>query len=197
MKEPQKVFELSEKEEQDLIDICTIVFSELPQIPALINKPQYSKQIIRSLFSLFKDPDKTKSFGIKQDGKIVCAGYCVDSDLNPHFYKKMKFGFVVLKTIGLKGIRQLFMYNKNKPKYDKVCFELMLYGTLPSYQKKGLGRTMLNFLNDYAKKNNYGGVTGVTNTTRPAFQFYMRDGWIVDKEFFIDNYRLCWVRRIV
>ena len=49
----------------------------------------------------------------------------------------------------------------------------------------------------FAKKNKYGGVTGVTNSSRPAFKLYMSDGWIVDKAFNFGNYQFCWIRRIV
>jgi len=197
MKILSKVIELSEPDEQEIIDISSIAFFGAPQIPALISKPKYTKIIVANLFSLYKGTGKTRSFGIKKDDKLVCVGFCIDSDLKPRFIKKIKFGFLLLRTLGFKGVRQFLKCDKNKPKYNKTCLELVLYGTLPSYQKKGFGRQMLNFLYDFAKKNNYGGVTGVTNSIRPAFKFYMRDGWIVDKEFYIENYRLCWVRRMV
>ena len=73
----------------------------------------------------------------------------------------------------------------------------MLLGTLPSFQKKGFGRKMLNSLYDFAKKNNYDGITCVANSSRPAFKFYRREGWIVDKAFYIGNYHFCWMRHVV
>lgn len=197
MNKPSKVIELSESEEQELIEISAIAFGISPQIPALICKPKYTKPILESLFYLYKGSGKTRSFGIKKDDKLVCVGFCIDSDINPSFSKKIKFGTVLLQTLGIKGIRQFLKCNKNKPKYEKTCLELLLYGTLPPNQNKGFGRQMLNFLFDFARKNNYGGVTGVSNSTKPAFKFYMRDGWIIDKEFYVENYKLCWVRYIV
>lgn len=197
METQSKVIELSEKDEQELIDISSIAFFTVPHIPALIKKPKYTKTVVSNLYYLYKGTGKTQSFGIKKDNKLVCVGFCIDSDLKPRLSKKIKFGFVIFRTLGIKGIRQFLKANKKRPKYDNTCLELMLYGTLPSYQKQGFGRQMINFLYDFAKKNNYGGVTGVTNSTRPAFKFYMRTGWIVDKEFFIENYKLCWVRKLV
>ena len=197
MKITSKVIELSDSHEKDIIHISSKAFSEAPQIPVLIEKPNHTKTIFENLYYMYKGTGKTRSFGIKKSDKLVCVGFCIDSDLKPKFIKKNKFGLILLKTLGFDGLRQFIKCEKNKPDYDKVCLELVLYGTLPSYQKQGLGRQMLNFLYDYAKKNNYGGVTGVTNSIRPAFKLYMRDGWIVDKEFYISNYKLCWVRRIV
>ena len=49
----------------------------------------------------------------------------------------------------------------------------------------------------HAKKNNYNGVTCVVNSSRPAFKFYRKEGWIVDKAFYIGNYHFCWMRHVV
>lgn len=192
-----EVIELSESDELEIIEIISNAFFEMPQIPILIEKPQYTKTMVKLLINLYKGTGANRVFGIKKDDKIVCIGFCVDSNSKPNYIKFIKFGFLMLKTLGLKGIRQFLKCDKNKPKYEKTCLELMFFGTLPSFQKKGFGRKMLHYLYDFAEKNNYGGVTGVTNSSRPAFKFYIKNGWIVDKEFNVGNYDMCWVRRIV
>jgi GNAT superfamily N-acetyltransferase len=136
-------------------------------------------------------------FGIKKGEEITCVGICIDSDSKPSFFRMIMFGFSVLSTLGYKGVHQFWLYNKNKPSYDKRCLELIFYGTRLRDQQKGYGRSMLNFLYEYAKKHGYGGVTGATNTSKPAYHFYIRDGWIVDTQFTIEKYSICWVRRIV
>jgi len=197
MSHEQKIRELNEQNEPEYMEIIITAFHDSPQIPALIENPKHTETIIRSLIKLYKKTGSIKIFGIKKDDHLVCVGICIDSDSKPSFVRTIPFGFSLLRTLKLKGIQQLWAYNKNKPVYDKKCLELIFYGTKAQYQQKGYGRSMLNFLYDYAKTNGYGGVTGVTNTSRPAFHFYMRDGWIVDKKFTIGKYTICWVRRIV
>jgi hypothetical protein len=192
-----EVVQLSEADELNIIEILSKAFQETPQIPALIEKPKHTKTMIINLIELYKKTGTIKTFGIKKDGRLVCIGLCIDSNAKPTSFQTIKFGLSILKILGIKGLHQFWIYNKNKPNYDKKCLELILYGTQSNYQKKCYGRQMLNFLYDYAKKNNYGGVTGVTNSSRPAFKFYMKDGWIVDKEFLIGKYKICWVRKKV
>lgn len=193
----QKVVELQKQDEPTSMEIIITAFHNSPQIPALIERPQHTGTIIRCLLKLYEKTGTIKSFGIKKDDLLICVGLCIDSDCKPGFFKTLRFGFSLLKTLGITGIYQLWIYYKNKPSYDKKCLELLFYGTKEAYQQKGYGRLLLNFLYKYAKNKGYGGVTGVTNTSRPAFHFYMRDGWIVDKKFDIGKYTICWVRRIV
>jgi hypothetical protein len=189
--------ELNEQNEPEYMEIIIKAFHDSPQIPALIKEPEQTETIIRNLIKLYKKTGSIKIFGIKKDDVLVCIGVCIDSDSTPSFLRTITFGCSLLRTLGIKGVQQLWTYHKTKPTYDKKCLELIFYGTREQFQQQGYGRSLLHFLYDYAKKNGYGGVTGVTNTSRPAFHFYMRDGWIVDKKFTIERYTICWVRRIV
>ena len=197
MSQEHEIIPLHKQNEPEYMEILITAFQDSPQIPALIEKPEHTETIIRNLLKLYEKTGSIKLFGINKDDVLICVGVCIDSDSKPSFLRTFTFGFSLLRTLGAEGIRQLWMYNKNKPIYDKKYLELIFYGTRASFQQKGYGRSMLNFLYDYAKTNGYGGVTGVTNTSRPAFHFYMRDGWMVDKEFVIGTYTICWVRRIV
>lgn len=195
-KEP-RIVELNEHNEPEYMEIIIKAFQDSPQVPILINKPQYTEIIIRNLIKVYNKTGSIKIFGIKKDKKIICVGLCIDSDTKPGFLNVIKFGFSIFITLGFRGLHQFWLYNKNKPTYNKKCLELLFYGTRTMFQKKGYGRSMLNFLYGYAKKNRYEGVIGVTNTTRPAFNFYRKEGWIVDKQFLVDDDKICWVRRIV
>ena len=194
--DPQAIA-LSESDESEVIDTISKAFFETPHINALVDKPEHTRAIIMNLINLYKGSGAIKMFGIKKYNKLVCIGVCIDSNSKPGFIKLTKFGFSLLKTLGFEGVKQFWKCDKNKPKYDKICLELMLFGTLPSFQKKGFGRKMLNSLYDFAKKNNYNGVTCVVNSSRPAFKFYRKEGWIVDKAFYIGDYHFCWMRHVV
>lgn len=192
-----KVVELCKQDEPCSMEIIIKAFHDSPQVPALIEKPKHTGTVIRSLIKLYEKTGTVKTFGIKKDDMLICVGLCIDSNCKPGFFKTLTFGVSLLRTLGVKGVFQFWIYHKNKPSYDKKCLELLFYGTRSAYQRKGYGRLMLDFLYEYARKNGYGGVTGVTNTSRPAFNFYVKDGWIVDIKFDIGTYRICWVRRAV
>jgi len=195
MKNKLEAIELNNSDESELIKIMTNSFSKLPQLSVLIKKPNKTEKFMKNLINLFKTTGKVKMFGIKKDGRILCCSFCVDSDAKPNVLSLLKFGFNMFILLGFSGLKELYVCDKNKPKYGKKCLELMLFGTLDNYQKKGLGKLMLDHLYDYARKNNYGGVTGVTNNIRPSFRFYIKEGWIIDKEFNTNDYRFCWVRK--
>lgn len=191
------VVEIHTQDEPHYVDIIIKAFHDSPQVPALIEKPEHTGTVIRSLIKLYEKTGTIKIFGIKKDDMLICVGLCIDSNSKPGFFKTMTFGVSLLKTLGIKGVFQFWIYHKNKPSYDKKCLELLFYGTRSAYQRKGYGRLMLDFLYEHARKNGYGGVTGVTNSSRPAFNLYMKDGWIVDKKFDIDIYSIYWMRRAV
>lgn len=193
----QNVVELFEQDEPEYMDIIIQAFHDFPQIPVLIEKPEKTRTIIKNLVNLYEKTGRIKVFGIRENDRVICVGFCIDSDSKPGLFRTLRFGFSVLKTLGLEGIREFWIYKRNKPQYEKKCLELFFYGTRTNHQRQGFGASMLQFLYEYARKNGYGGVTGVTNTSRPAFHFYMKEGWIVDKEFKIGKYTLCWVRYTV
>ncbi|MBN1280239.1 MAG: hypothetical protein JXA00_01175 [Candidatus Thermoplasmatota archaeon] len=193
----QDVVELSEQETAEGMTLVYHAFAQSPQMPVLMDKPYHTASVLQSLVELYADNGTIKTFGIKDQGRLVCVGLCVDSDAKPSLRKTLTFAHGILRTLGVRGMHQFWVYHRHKPRYEKRCLELMLYATTSEDQQKGYGRAMLEFLYEYAHAHRYGGVTGVTNTSRPAFHFYMRDGWVVDAEFRVHGYRICWVRRNV
>lgn len=192
-----KVVELEKQDEQEYMEIIIQAFRDSPQMPALITKPKQTTTILFHLLKLYEKTGTIKVFGIKKNDMMICVGLCVDSDVKPGVSQLMKFAVSILLNLGFHGLYQFWAYNKNKPHYEKKYLELLFYGTHTSYQQQGYGASLLQYLYRYAKENGYGGVIGVTNTSRPAFRFYKKTGWVVDKEFQVENYTICWVRYIV
>jgi len=83
---------------------------------------------------------------------------------------------------------------REEPKYEGRYLELIIFGTLPAYQRQGLGRKMLNFLYNEAKSEEYKGVILVADRNTPAFSLYLKEGFIVDREFAMGEATLCWMR---
>ena len=189
-----EIINLSE-EDKEIIKVITEAFTQKPQITIFKEKPELVEKTIRDLKNLHKKTNATQTYGIKQDGKIVTLIHLVKPGARINIFKLIKFGFTTLKTMGFKGLKEFWRLEREKPKYKQPYLELMFFATLPSYQKKGLGKQMLDFLYDYTKKNNYKGVIAVTNAEKPAFKIYMNEGWIIDKTFYVYNDKICWIRK--
>jgi ribosomal protein S18 acetylase RimI-like enzyme len=192
-----KVIELNKQDEQEFMRIIIQAFRDSPQVPALITKPEQTVTILSHLLKFYEKTGTIKVFGIKKNDAVICVGLCVDSDSKTGVFQLVKLMVPILLSLGLRGLYQFWLYSKNKPHYEKKYLELLFYGTHTSYQQQGYGASLLQYLYRYAKENGYGGVIGVTNTSRPAFRFYKKTGWVVDKEFHVGTYTICWVRYIV
>jgi hypothetical protein len=55
---------------------------------------------------------------------------------------------------------------------------------------------MLNFLYNEAKREGYKGAILVADRNTPAFNLYLKEGFIVDKEFAMGEATLCWMRLV-
>lgn len=71
----------------------------------------------------------------------------------------------------------------------------MLLGTRGNYQGQGLGRTMLRHLFGFARERDYASVVLETAKQTPAFGFYLREGFKVEKEISLPAMPLCMMRR--
>ena len=78
---------------------------------------------------------------------------------------------------------------------DERRLELMLLGTRGDYQGQGLGRTMLRHLFGFARERDYSSVVLETAKQTPAFGFYLREGFKVEKEISLPAMPLCMMRR--
>lgn len=84
--------------------------------------------------------------------------------------------------------------HKEEPRYEERHLELVILGTLPTHQRMGCGRKMLRFLVEKAREEGYKGVILAANKDTPAFHFYLKEGFIVEKEFDVGEVTLCWMR---
>ena len=78
---------------------------------------------------------------------------------------------------------------------DERRLELMLLGTHRDYQGQGLGRTMLRYLYGFAREQGYTSVVLEAAKHTPAFGFYQREEFEVEKEIELPSMPLCMMRR--
>jgi len=197
MNKKKELMKLKQIDYEEALKIFTLSFSDGPQLPALYDNPELTDSIMRLLFNLYKGSGNTWRCGLKINDRLISVAHCVDATAKPKKIMTLKFALALFRRSGFKIIKQIMIYDKNKPIYDGPNLEIMLYGTLPEYQKQGYGKELMEFIYSEAKKQGYKGVTGITNKSKPAYRFYMKNDWFVDKEFSINNHTLCWVRRLI
>jgi GNAT superfamily N-acetyltransferase len=199
MNEKEKVEILEKTADYEMLEVFTQAFKYNPNMPIICEKPEETKKVIGILIALYGLLEHSICHGIREKDELVCAAFSVDTRINPiMFFIGIIFAIphiLKLKRIGLRCFNEFLTTRREMPKYNSRCLELMLFGTLPSYQSEGFGEEMLHFLYNYAKEKNYESIVGFTRPDKPAFLYlYKKHGWVIDKEFNIKDIKFAWVR---
>jgi ribosomal protein S18 acetylase RimI-like enzyme len=140
------------------------------------------------------------TYGIRKDGKLVCVAILSDAEksskrlpilsmivlwpLGSLIYLVLRVGRMLkwrtaieLERVGKEMSEYCIGYCKGR------YFELLVFGTLPAYQKQGFGREMLRFIRKMAESKGFKGIQLSTVRDSPAFRLYIQEGFIVEKEF--------------
>jgi len=196
MRETVEIERLTGSNKLELLELLTQAFKEHPLIPALDAKPEATGPVMNAFLDCFGGAERVLLYGIRKDNKLVCASVSLDSTVEPSEPALMRFIFSLYQALGWRIVREFGVIHKEEPKYEDRYLELIILGTLPAYQKQGLGRKMLNFLYNEAKREGYKGAILVADRNTPAFNLYLKEGFIVDKEFAMGEATLCWMRLV-
>lgn len=135
------------------------------------------------------------TYGIRKDGKLVCVAVLSDPKksqrlpiLSTIFLWPIGFlisvVFRVGRMLGWRTAIEVERLGKEMPEYSKGRYlELLIFGTLPAYQKQGFGREMLRFIRKTAESKGFEGIQLFTDRDSPAFHLYLKEGFIVEKDF--------------
>lgn len=178
----------------ELLELLTQAFKEHPLIPALGAKPEATGPLMNAFLDCFGGAKRALLYGIRKDNELVCASVSLDSTIEPSKPALIRFIFSLYRALGWRIAKEFEVVHKEEPKYEERYLELVILGTLPAYQRQGLGRKMLNFLYNEAKRGNYKGVILVADRNTPAFQLYSKEGFMVDKDFAMGETTMCWMR---
>ena len=196
MAENVEVERLRGSDKPGLLDLFTEAFKEHPLIPALGVKPEATGPVMNAFLDCFGGAERVLLYGIRKDNKLVCASVSLDSTVEPSKPALMSFIFSLYQALGWRIVREFEVVHKEEPKYEDRYLELIILGTLPAYQKQGLGRNMLLFLYNEARREGYKGVILVADRNTPALNLYLKEGFVVDKEFAMGEATLCWMRLV-
>ena len=196
MRENVEVKRLGRSNRLELLELLTQAFKEHPLIPALDAKPEATGPLMNAFLDCFGGARRVLLYGIRKDNKLVCASLSLDSTVEPSKPALMRFIFSLYRALGWRIAREFGVVHKEEPKYEDHYLEMVILGTLPAYQRQGLGRKMLRFLYNEAKREGYKGVILVADRNTPAINLYLKEGFIVDKEFAMGEATMCWMRLV-
>lgn len=188
--------------------MLTQAFKDIPS-PRLETKPKIMRILMSTIQRLFGGSIKIgmraklylfggfanfPSYGIRKDGKLVCAAILADSTAKP---KLPILSRIVLWPIGFLislvfRVGRIFRWRmaielerlgREMAGHDKGRhLELRIFGTLPAYQRQGFGREMLRFICQRAESEGYEGIRLVTSRDTPAFHLYIKEGFTVERD---------------
>jgi len=192
--ETVEVERLESSDRLEMLELFTQAFKDHSLFPALDAKPEATGPLMQALLDCFGGAKSALLYGIRKEHNLVCASISLDSKVEPSKPALMRFILALYRALGWRIAREFEVVHKEEPTYEDRYLELLIFGTLPSYQRQGLGRKMLSFLYNEAKKEGYKGMILVTDRNASAFQLYLKEGFVVDKEFAMGEATLCWMR---
>lgn len=214
---------LKTRSKSELVWLVAHAFREAPFIPVekIIGKLEKELQVkwqmledsYQSLGVEYYLSMKTcRAYGIKQTGQLKAAFLVVHPLDRPVFIRMsglFRQALVFLwHLIFNRGLYRKYLnlfpvfsqasrFIENKQADDQHYLELAIIAVLPESQGQGLGRQLLQFLYGLALKENYRGIILATNAANPSFQFYLDEGFKVDREINLEGIRLCWMKKIL
>lgn len=191
--EEVRIERLKSSDKKVLLDLFDKAFTVHPLIPALTEKPKARRKVMKAFLDFFAGKESF-TYGVKKDDKIICGSVSVDSKREHSMFSLIRFIISLSLALGWKGAKDMETVHREEPQYEEPYLELVILGTLPEYQRKGVGRKMLRFLKDLAKKEGYKGITLVADVNTPAYNFYLKEGFVVEKKFDLGKTELCWMR---
>lgn len=174
----------------EVIDVLADAFQDHPMLPPDPTGRKSHLMAVAILDAFADAPDATL-FGVSCNGELACVAFVFTDGYEPGGLPLVWFLWRMLRVIGWRRFRMMGRVMSEKRRGDERRLELMLLGTRSGYQGQGLGRTMLRHLFGFARERGYASVVLETGKQTPAFGFYLREGFEVEKEISLPTMPLC------
>jgi len=174
--------------------VLTEAFAHHPVLPR-DTPPETRRALLELFIKTFAGSNRAWLHGIRRDGTLVCAAFSLDPRFKPGPKAMLRFFGGLLCLLGWRTGWEFMTSLSRRPKYDLPYLELLLLGTLPTFHGQGLGRTMLRFLYGFCGTLGYHGVILDVAQDTPAYEFYVREGFVVDGQITMNKMLLCHMRR--
>ncbi len=184
--------DISQKAE--ILDVFTQAFATHPMLP-----PGTPAKTTERMFKLMLDTlgntDKAYLHGIRAEGRLACVAFSLDATFKPSPIAMCGFFWRIFRILGWRMTLDFAGAFSKQPKHEGAYLELMLFGTLPASQGQGLGREMLQWLYRFSEEEGYKGIVLGAAKDTPSCEFYLREGFVIEKEVPCSTIALCYMRR--
>lgn len=178
----------------EIVEVFGAAFSAHPLLPP-DPSGRRARLMAKSLLDAFATAPDARVFGIRQDGRLDCAAFVFDAAYEPRGWKLIQLLIRMVRMVGWRMSRTFAQVLSQKPVGDERRLELMILGTRTDCQGQGLGRAMMHHLFEFARGRGYQSVVLEVAKETPAFGFYLREGFEVEKEIALPVMPLCLLRR--
>lgn len=185
---------LTETQQAEAIDVLATAFRNHPLLPS-DPSGRRSHLMAVAIFDAFASAPDATLFGISREGRLACVAFVFADGYEPTGLTLVWFLWRMVRVVGLRMCRTMARAMSEKRNGDGRRLELILLGTRTDYQGLGLGRRMLRHLFDFAHERGYTSVVLEAPKQTPAFGFYLREGFEVEKEISLPTMPLCMMRR--
>ncbi|MHC4824859.1 MAG: GNAT family N-acetyltransferase [Planctomycetota bacterium] len=185
---------LEPHQQDEAVSVIAEAFRTHPMLPPDSSGGK-ARLLSMAIMDAFAEAPDARWFGIRSGGELACAAFAYDSAYEPRGLKLLVFLARMIRIAGWRMTRTFGQVLSEKPEGVERRLELMLLGTRDGCQKLGLGRAMMHHVCTFARQHGYQSVVlGVAKET-PAFGFYLREGFLVEKEISLPVMPLCLLRR--
>jgi len=178
----------------EIVEAFAAAFKDHPILPP-DPSGRKSRLLATSLLDAFAAAPDARVFGIRRDGRLDCAAFVFDADYEPRGFTLLLLLIRMVRVIGWRMSRTFAKVLSEKPAGEGRRLELMILGTRAGYQGQGLGRAMMHHIFEFARGRGYQSVVLEVTKETPAFGFYLREGFLVEKEIALPIMPLCLLRR--
>lgn len=192
--EQVKIEPLKGSDRAEFLDVLTRSFNDQPLAPSLGAKHKATRAVMGAFIEFFAPMKGSMVYGIRLDGKLVCAVLAIDSASEPSSLPLMRFIFSMAVAMGWEAGQAMEAARKEAPEEPGRYLELIVIGLLPEYRRRGLGKQMLDFLREEALRKGFDGMIAIAARDSGGFSLYRSAGFVAEKEITTAGTPQCWMR---
>ncbi len=190
--------ELSDSDRARIVRLLGEAFAAHPMIPPDPpgKPPNWGATLMMdTMLTVFSKAPDARILCIHRDEEPACVAFVHEYGYEPSKLDTIKLMWRMVRVLGIRLLASCMRVFATKHPGDDRRLELLILGTRAQCQGQGLGRAMLRDLYDYARRRGYVAVTLEAAKAPPAFDFYEREGFFVEKEVLFGDHTLCLMRR--
>jgi ribosomal protein S18 acetylase RimI-like enzyme len=185
---------LGRERRNEVLEVLGAAFAIHPLLPA-DQSGRTSRRLVEIIIDALDEAPDACIFGIRRQERLDCAAFVHDAAYAPHGIALLRLLFGMVRILGWRMTYTFARVLSAKPKAPERRLELMIIGTRDDAQQAGLGRAMIRHVFSFARARGYESVVLEVAKETPAFGFYLREGFQVEKEIALPAMPLCLVRR--